>query len=53
MYGALWRVLPGPAIVRVLLLLVLLLSVIILCFTVIFPQVAPLLPLNDASVADQ
>lgn len=53
MYGALWRILPGPVFVRVLLLIILFLSVVILCFTVVFPHIAPLLPVNDASVADQ
>ena len=37
MYGALWRVLPGPAWVRVILLLVLIAAVLALCVYVVFP----------------
>lgn len=37
MYGALWRVLPGPVWVRVTLLLVLAAAVLALCVYVVFP----------------
>lgn len=39
MYAALWRVLPGPWWVRVLLLLVLVAAVLALCVFVVFPFV--------------
>ncbi len=37
MYGALWRVLPGPVWVRVFLVLVLIAAVLALCVYVVFP----------------
>ena len=50
MYAALWRVLPGPAFVRVLLLLVLLAAVVLLCFEWLFPLVASWLPYDETTV---
>ncbi len=50
MYGALWRRLPGPALVRALLALALLVGVVLLLFTVVFPAVGPLLPFSDVTV---
>lgn len=50
MYGWLWRHLPGPAPVRALLLLVLVAGIVLLLFTVVFPAVAPLLPLDQNTV---
>ncbi len=49
-YAAIWRVLPGPLVVRVLLALALVLAVVALCFLWLFPLVAPLLPFNDNTV---
>jgi hypothetical protein len=39
MYRALWRVLPGPVWVRILLVLVLLVAVVFVLFTWVFPWV--------------
>ena len=39
MYGALWRVLPGPVWVRILLVLILLVAVVFVLFTWVFPWV--------------
>ncbi|WP_187344379.1 hypothetical protein [Serinicoccus sp. CUA-874] len=50
MYAALWRALPGPVWVRLLLALLALAAVVVVCFTWLFPQLAPLLPLNDPDV---
>lgn len=50
MYGAIWRALPGPLLVRLMLAVVLLAAVIVALFTWVFPAVAPLLPLNEPSV---
>lgn len=47
MYGWLWRHLPGPALLRALILLVAAMAVIALLFEVVFPAVAPLLPLDQ------
>ena len=50
MYGWLWRHLPGPAWVRVGILLVALAVVVAVCFLWAFPALAPLLPFNDITV---
>ncbi|MFE4465947.1 hypothetical protein ACFRCR_12595 [Oerskovia sp. NPDC056781] len=50
MYGALWRVLPGPAWLRVLLLLVLVAAVVLVCFEWLFPIVAEYMPFNETTV---
>lgn len=50
MYAALWRLLPGPTWLRVLLALLLALAVLVVCFTWVFPAVAPYVPLNDVTV---
>ena len=39
MYAALWRILPGPAWVRILLFLLLLVAVVFALFTWVFPWV--------------
>lgn len=51
MYAALWRALPGPWPVRLLLALALAGLVVAACFTWIFPWVAAHLPVNDPSVS--
>lgn len=50
MYAWLWHRLPGPLAVRVLLALLLVAAVVLLLFTVVFPQVEPLLPFNSVTV---
>ena len=50
MYGWLWRSLPGAWWLRVLLLLLLAAAVVAVCFTWVFPAIAPLLPFNDITV---
>lgn len=52
MYGALWRILPGPAWVRVLILLVLVAAVVAACFTWVFPALAPYMPFNQITVTE-
>jgi len=49
-YGWFWRHLPGPLPVRVLLAALALAVVVLLLFTVVFPQVEALLPFNDVTV---
>jgi hypothetical protein len=47
MYGALWRVLPGPAWLRVILMLVLAAAVVFALFTWVFPWIDALInPIN-------
>lgn len=50
MYAALWRHLPGSRLVRALICLVLALVVLAICFTWVFPWVAPHMPFNDVTV---
>jgi hypothetical protein len=50
MYAALWRVLPGPAPVRVLCCLALAAAVVVGCFLWVFPWIAAHLPVNDPTV---
>ncbi len=50
MYAALWRVIPGPAWVRVLLLVLLAAAVVAACFTWVFPAIEPYMPFTDITV---
>ncbi|WP_199173839.1 hypothetical protein [Brachybacterium sp. UMB0905] len=50
MYGWLFRHLPGPLWVRILLILLLLAGVIVLLFGWVFPAIAPHMPFNDGLV---
>ena len=49
MYGWIWRHLPGPLAVRLLLAVVLACGVVALLFFVVFPWVDPLLPFNNVT----
>ncbi|WP_200953315.1 hypothetical protein [Agromyces sp. Root81] len=47
MYGALWRVLPGPVWLRIILVLLLVAAVVFALFTWVFPWVDGILnPIN-------
>jgi hypothetical protein len=50
MYGFIWRHLPGPLAVRILLALVLLAGVVAVLFLWVFPAVAPIMPFNNGTV---
>ncbi|MBC7442401.1 MAG: hypothetical protein H7311_07750 [Ramlibacter sp.] len=50
MYAALWRILPGPLWVRLLLLLVLLAGVLLALSTWVFPWVDVILNNQEATV---
>jgi hypothetical protein len=52
MYGALWRHLPGPAAVKLLLSLVLLLAVVAGLWFYVFPAVEERLPYSDVTVEE-
>ena len=52
MYGWIWRHLPGPTPVRLLIALVLIAGIVLLLFTVVFPWLEPLLPFTDVTVDD-
>ena len=49
-YAAIWRALPGPLPVRILLAVVLLVVVVAFCFLWLFPRIAPVMPFNDNTV---
>lgn len=51
MYAFIWRHLPGPWAVRALLCLALLVLALFASVTWLFPWIATLLPLNDATIA--
>jgi hypothetical protein len=50
MYGFVWRHLPGPTLVRILLALVLVLAVVAVLFLWVFPALAPIMPFNNGTV---
>jgi len=50
MYGWLWNHLPGPAASKFCCAAVLLVAVVALLFTVVFPWVTPRLPFDDVTV---
>ena len=49
-YSAIWRALPGPLPVRILLAALLVLGVVAFCFLWLFPRIAPSMPFNDNTV---
>ncbi|MBU4188159.1 MAG: hypothetical protein L6256_07950 [Propionicimonas sp.] len=49
-YGWLWRVLPGPKALKVVQVALLLVAVVAVLFTWVFPVIAPLMPFNDTTV---
>lgn len=53
MYGWIWRHLPGPTPVRLLIALVVIAGIVLLLFTVVFPWLEPLLPFTDVTVDDE
>jgi hypothetical protein len=50
MYGWLWRHLPGPTAVRVVLALLLFVALVAVLFLWVFPWVEPRLPFTDVTV---
>ena len=50
MYGFLWRLLPGPLPVKVLLSLILVVCVVAVCFLWLFPAISTYMPFNSNSV---
>ena len=50
MYGFIWRHLPGPTPVKILISVVLLAAVFMLLMEVIFPIIPQYMPYNDVSV---
>lgn len=50
MYGYLWRALPGPRPVKIVLLVALLVAVAVLLMEVVFPWVSSQMPYTDVTV---
>ncbi|GLB64119.1 hypothetical protein NCCP2495_19980 [Dietzia sp. NCCP-2495] len=50
MYGYLWRALPGPRPVRIVLLVALLVAVVVLLMEVVFPWVSQQMPYTDVTI---
>lgn len=50
MYGALWRILPGPWWLRLLIVLVLLAAILYALFFFVFPWIAPLIDPGEVLV---
>jgi hypothetical protein len=50
MYGALWRVLPGPVWVRILLLIALFLVILTVLVLFVFPWLNTFVNVNDVTV---
>ena len=50
MYGWLWRHVPGPPAVRVVILLAVVAAVVVLLFGWVFPWLEPRLPFTDVTV---
>lgn len=50
MYAALWRVLPGPVWLRAAVLVALGVALVAVCFTWVFPAIAPFMPFTDVTV---
>ena len=51
-YGLIWRILPGPRALKVFEALILLLAVVAVLFTWVFPLAAPYLPFNETTVGE-
>jgi hypothetical protein len=50
MYAFVWRHLPGPLPIRILLTLVLIAAVVAVLFLWVFPDIAPHMPFNNGTV---
>ena len=50
MYGAIWRVLPGPAWLKAIEAMVLILAVVAVLFLWVFPAIAPSLPFDQQTI---
>lgn len=47
-----WHKMPGPAAVKALVFLLLVIGMFLALMTVVFPAISPLLPYNDMTVSD-
>jgi hypothetical protein len=51
-YSWIWRHLPGPTPVRVILALLLAAAVVVACFIWVYPALAPIMPFNNTTVGE-
>ncbi len=51
MYGWLYRIIPGPWWVKVLVLLVLFAALVVVLFGWVFPMIAPYMPFNQGTIS--
>jgi len=49
-YGLIWRILPGSTALKVIEALILVLAVVAVLFTWVFPLIAPYMPFNENTV---
>lgn len=50
MYAALWRMLPGPWWVKLIITVVVLVAIFLLLMEVVFPYIGPMMPWTDVAV---
>ena len=50
MYAGLWRILPGPWWVRVLIMLIMIAAIVWALFYVVFPIVGPMITPDDVTI---
>lgn len=51
MYAAIWRLLPGPWPVKLLLAMILILAVVAVLFLYVFPVIAPYMPFAETEAS--
>ncbi|WP_167346640.1 hypothetical protein [Dermabacter hominis] len=51
MYGWLYRIIPGPWWVKVLVLLILFAAIVVVLFGWVFPLIAPYMPFNQGTIS--
>ncbi|MGO3885296.1 MAG: hypothetical protein ACTJHU_03270 [Mycetocola sp.] len=52
MYGAIWRLLPGPAWLRVIFVIVIVVAIVAALFTWVFPWVQEFVDTQDVTVGE-
>ena len=52
MYGAFWRALPGPAFLKLIIVLILLAAIVFILFEYVFPWLEPYLPVNESTIEE-
>lgn len=50
MYAALWRALPGPWWVKLIIVLIALVGIFLLLMEIVFPKIGPMMPWTEVGV---